>query len=123
MAQPRGTGVSLAAGQGAATLYTSETCSSPVSNSYSPSGTKAGRMYFQAMARDDVLFLREVVAEDHPFVRGATCWERIAVNLQENVPARFAKVTARTLRERAFNLMEPYIKEDSRQRKAEWPGI
>ena len=63
------------------------------------------------------MLLREVVAVEHPFVRGSTCWEDIAATLQKYVPAKFAKVSARTLRERANNLMEAFLNADTRQRK------
>ena len=76
---------------------------------------KLTRLHFQA--KDDVLLLREVVAIEHPFVRGSTCWEDIATTLQKELPTKFAKVTARTLRERVTNLMEAFHKADSRQRK------
>ena len=76
---------------------------------------KSTRLHFQA--GDDVLLLREVVAVEYPFVRGSACWEDIAATLQKDLPAKFAKVTARTLRERATNLMEAFLNADTRQRK------
>ena len=76
---------------------------------------KLSRLYFQA--GDDVLLLREVVAVEHPFVRGSTCWEEIASTLQKELPAKFATITARTLRERATNLMESFLNADAGQRK------
>ena len=76
---------------------------------------KQSRVRFQA--RDDVLLLRELAAVEQPFVRGATCWETIASNLMEEFPDRFSKITARFLRERATNLMEAFLKADTKQRK------
>ena len=72
-------------------------------------------MHFQA--RDDVLLPREIEAVKHPFVHGSSCWEDIAATLQKDFPTKFAKVTARTLRERATNLLEASLSADARQRK------
>ena len=64
------------------------------------------------------MLLREVAAVEHPFVRGSTCWEdMIAATSQKYVSAKFAKVSARTLRERANHLMEAFLNADTRQRK------
>ena len=82
---------------------------------HSDSRQKSSRVHFQA--GDDVLLLREVVAVEHPFVRGSSCWEDIAATLQKDFPTKFAKVTARTLRERATNLLEASLSADARQRK------
>ena len=56
---------------------------------------KLTRVHFQA--GDDVLMLHEVVAVEHPFICGSSCWEDIASTLQKDFPAKCAKVTARTL--------------------------
>ena len=77
--------------------------------------TKQSRVHFQAA--DDLLLLREVVSFEHPFVRRATCWEDIASALQAEFPQKFRKITARTLRERAHNLMDSFVKSDAKQRK------
>ena len=87
---------------------------SPAASAGSPPGGKS-RMHFQAA--DDVLLLRELVALEHPFVRASPCWDEIADRLQQAFPDKFARVTARTRRERAQNLMDVYVKEDNRQRK------
>ena len=73
--------------------------------------TKTSRVHFQAA--DDLLLLREVVSLEQPFVRGATCWEEIACTLQKEFPHKFGKVSACTLRERAQNLMDSFIKSDA----------
>ena len=72
-------------------------------------------MHFQA--GDDVLMLHEVVAVEHPFISGSSCWEDIASTLQKDFPAKCAKVTVRTLREHAINLMEAFLSAHARQRK------
>ena len=76
---------------------------------------KQSRVRFQA--RDDVLLLRELAAVEQPFIRGATCWETIASNLMEEFPDKFGKITSRFLRERATNLMEAFLKADTKQCK------
>ena len=63
------------------------------------------------------MLLRKVVAVEHPFVSGSTCWEGIAATLQKDLPGKLAKVTVRTLRERATNLIEAFLNADTRQWK------
>ena len=63
------------------------------------------------------MLLREVVTVEHTFVRGSTCWEDIAAALQKELPAKFAKVIAGTLQERATNLMEAFLFANTRQHK------
>ena len=48
-------------------------------------------LYFQA-GEDELLLLREVVAVEHPFVRGSTSWEDIATTLQTELPTKFSKL-------------------------------
>ena len=64
-----------------------------------------------------MLLLREVVVVEHPFVRSSTCWEDIAATLQKELPAKFSKFTAQTLREHATNLMKAFLYADARQHK------
>ena len=64
-----------------------------------------------------MLLLRKVVAVEHPFVCSLTCWEDIAATLQKELPAKFSKDTAQTLREHATNLMEAFLYADTRQHK------
>lgn len=45
------------------------------------------------------------------------CWDDIAATLLKDFLAKFGKITARTLRERATNLMEAFLSADVRQRK------
>ena len=63
------------------------------------------------------MLLRKVVAVEHPFVRGSTCWKGIGATLQKDLPGKLAKVTVRTLRERVANLIEAFLNADTRQRK------
>ena len=48
------------------------------------------RLYFQA--GDNVFLLREVLAVEHPFVHGSTCWEDIAATFQKELPANFQRL-------------------------------
>ena len=45
------------------------------------------------------------------------CWDDIAATLLKDFLAKFGKITVRTLRERATNLMEAFLSADVRQRK------
>ena len=76
---------------------------------------KSTRAHFQA--REDVLMLHEVVAVESAFIHRSSCWEDIASTLQRDCLAKFAKVTAQTVREDATNLMEAFLSADTRQHK------
>ena len=98
---------------------TSSSSSTSPNNSVdlTPSSAQGKQSRVQFQARDVVLLLRELAAVEQPFVRGTTCWETIALNLMEDFPDRFSKITAHFLRERATNLMEAFLKADTKQQK------
>ena len=100
-----------------ASVSTSTTLNNSVDLTDTPSSAQGKQSRVRFQARDDVLLLRELAAVESPFIRGASCWEAIATNLMEEFPEKFGKITARFLRERATNLMEAFLKADTKQRK------